>query len=178
MRRARWALAIALLAARGTGARAQMPGGRGSSMGIGRSPGRDDPAMKEIGPELELRLANGVNIIVAHAKELSLTTDQLARVVLIKRRLDSLNAPLIRELDSLERANRQHAEPFHVKGDLPDEGNPAIARTVDALHANLRSAEDDAYEVLSGAQLQQALQRIKEARTNAALTTGRDKPPR
>jgi hypothetical protein len=146
-------------------------------MGIGRSPGRDDPAMKEIGPELELRLANGVNIIVAHAKELSLTTDQLARVVVIKRRLDSLNTPLMRELDSLERANR-HAEPFHVKGDLPDERNPALDRTLDALHTNLRSAEDDAYEVLSGAQLQQALQRIKEARTNAALTTGRDKSPR
>jgi len=178
MTRVRWVLTIVLLAASGTVARAQMPGGRGSSMGIGRSPGRDDPAMKQIGPELELRLANGGNIIVAHAKDLSLTTDQLARVVVIKRRLDSLNTPLIRELDSLERANRQHDEPFHAKGDLPDERNPAIDRTLDALHTNLRAAEGDAYEVLSGAQLQQALQMIKEARTNAALTTGRDKTPR
>src|SRR5205823_14958684 len=39
----------------------------GQSMSVGRSPGRDDPAMKEIGPELELRLANGVNITIAHA---------------------------------------------------------------------------------------------------------------
>src|SRR5438309_6620850 len=123
MRPVPWALAIALLAASGAIAHAQMPGGRGNSVGVGRSPGRDDPAMKEIGPELELRLANGVNIIVAHARDLSLTTDQLARVVVIKRRLDSLNAPLMRELDSLARANRQRAEPFHVKGDLPDERN-------------------------------------------------------
>ena len=73
-----------------------------------------------------------------------LTTDQVARVVVIKRRLDSLNTPLMRELDSLERANRQHAEPFHAKGDLPDERNPAMDRTLDALHTNLRSAEGDA----------------------------------
>lgn len=168
-----------LLAGSGMGARAQMPGGRGSSLGVGRSPGRDDPAMKEIGPELELRMANGVNIIVAHARNLALTNEQLARVVVVKRRLDSLNAPLMRELDSLQRANRQRtSEPFHVKGDLPDERNPATDRTLDVLRTNMHAAEDDAYEVLSGAQLQQALQLIKEARTNAALTTGRDKPPR
>lgn len=168
-----------MLAVCGTLAHAQMPGGRGSSLGVGRTPGRDDPAMKEIGPELELRMANGVNIIVAHARGLSLTAEQLARVVVIKRRLDSLNAPLMRELDSLERANRQRtAEPFHVKGDLPDERSPAIDRTLDVLRTNMHAAEDDAYEVLSGSQLQQALQLIKEARTNAALTTGRDKQPR
>jgi len=68
----------------------------GQSMSVGRSPGRDDPALKEIGPALELRLANGVNLIIAHAKDLSLTPEQLARVVTIKRRLDSLNTPLMR----------------------------------------------------------------------------------
>jgi hypothetical protein len=174
---------VALLAfslSSGASARAQLPGsgGRGTSMGIGRSPGRDDPTLKEIAPELELRLANGVNIIVAHAKDLSLTSDQLARAIVIKRRLDSLNTPLMRELDSLERAGRQRPEPFHSKGDLPDERNPALDRTLDALRANMRAAEEDAYEVLSGTQLQQALQMIKEARTNAALTVGRDKAPR
>src|SRR5690348_17535221 len=120
MTRVRWVLTIVLLAASGTVARAQMPGGRGSSMGIGRSPGRDDPAMKEIGPELELRLANGVNIIVAHSRDLQLTSDQLARLIVIKRRLDSLNSPLMRELDSLQRANRQREEPVRSRGDLPE----------------------------------------------------------
>src|SRR5690242_21472067 len=57
------------------------------------SPNRDDPAMKEIGAALELRLANGVNIIIGHAKELSLSSQQLLRVVAIKRQLDSLNTP-------------------------------------------------------------------------------------
>ena len=151
----------------------------GQSMSVGRSPGRDDPAMKEIGPELELRLANGVNIIIAHARQLSLTSEQLSRVVTIKRRLDSLNTPLMRELDSLERANREHdrvALP-RSRGDLPPPPNPRMERTLDVLRTNMHSAEEDAYEVLSGAQLQQALQLVKEARTNAALTVGRDKAP-
>src|SRR5438067_12216307 len=77
----------------------------GQSMSVGRSPGRDDPAMKEIGPELELRLANGVNIIIAHARQLSQTSEQLFRVVTIKRRLDSLNTTHIHEFDLLEHVN-------------------------------------------------------------------------
>jgi hypothetical protein len=146
-------------------------------MPIGRSPGRDDPAMKEIGAALELRLANGVNIIIAHAKDLSLTSDQLARVAVIKRRLDSLNTPLMRELDSLERARRDKGEVPHSRGDLPEPSDPAIDRTVETLRSNMHSAEEDAYEVLNGTQLQKALQMVKEARTNAALTVGRDKAP-
>ena len=163
-----------LLVGSGATAAAQRPGG--SSMGVGRSPTRDDPAMKQIGPELELRLANGVNIIIAHAKELSLTSDQLSRVAVIKRRLDSLNTPLMRHLEYLERINKEADVP-HSRGDLPDVPNPALDRTLDSLHTNLRSAENDAYEELNGTQLQRALQMIKEARTNAALAVGRDKRP-
>jgi hypothetical protein len=177
MTRFAFGIAIALLGVGSATAGAQFPG-RGSSMGVGRSPGRDDPALKQVAPELELRLANGVNIIVAHAKDLSLTSEQLARVIVIKRRLDSLDTPLMRELDSLERAQRQRPEPLHSKGDLPEEQDPALGRTVDALRTNMHAAEEDAYEVLSGTQLQQALQLIKEARTNAALTVGHDKAPR
>ena len=172
MRRFGFGFAVALLFAASATAGAQMPG-RGGAMGIGRSPGRDDPAMKEIGPGLELRLANGVNIIIAHARELSLSSDQLSRVAVIKRRLDSTNTPLMRELDSLERANRDRGVVPKSKGDLPDPANPDIERTLDALRTNLRSAEEDAYQVLSGTQLQRALQMVKEARTNAALTVGR-----
>jgi len=177
MRHPRILSAAALLLMSGAAVRAQMPGGRGGSMPVGRSPGRDDPVMKEIGAALEIRLANGVNIIVAHAKDLSLTTDQLARVVLIKRQLDSVNAPLMRELDSLERANRGRGETPRSRGDLPEPPNPAVQRTLDALRTNLRGAEEDAYEVLSGTQLQRSLQMIKEARTNAALMVGREKSP-
>lgn len=177
MTRTRITAAIALLVVSGVVAGAQMPGGRGGSMSVGRSPGRDDPAMKEIGAGLELRLANGVNIIIAHAKDLSLTSEQLGRVAVIKRRLDSLNTPRMRELDSLERANRNRPEVPHVRGDLPEPPNPVIERTLESLRTNMRSAEEDAYEVLSGAQLQRALQLVKEARTNAALTVGRDRQP-
>jgi hypothetical protein len=158
-------------------ATAQMPGGRGSHMGVGRSPVRDDPAMKEIGAELELRLANGVNVIVAHAKDLSLTSEQLARVAVIKRRLDSLNTPLMRELDSLQRAKRDRTEVPHSKGDLPTPSDPAMDETLETMRTNMHSAEEDAFEVLSGTQLQRALQLVKEARTNAALAAGRDKAP-
>jgi hypothetical protein len=129
--------------------------------------------MKEIGAGLELRLANGVNIIIAHAKELSLTSEQLGRVVVIKRRLDSLNTPLMRELDSLEHVNRERKEPFRSKGDLPEPSNPAIDETLGELRTNLHNAELDAYNVLSGAQVQRAMQMVKEARTNAALMVGR-----
>lgn len=170
--------AAALLLGSGAVATAQRPGGRGSSMSVGRSRTSDDPAMKEIGAALELRLANGVNIIIGHAKELSLTGEQLTRVVSIKRQLDSLNAPLMRELDSLERANRGRETVPRSKGDLPEPSNPAIDETLGQLRTNLRNAELDAYEVLSGAQLQKALQMVKEARTNAAIATGHDKSPR
>lgn len=177
MKRVFFTAATALLLVNGAVTAAQVPRG-GSSMGVGRSPGRDDPAMKEIGPALELRLANGVNIIIAHSKELSLTSEQLGRVVIVKRHLDSLNTPLMRSLDSLERAKRDRGQPVRSRGDLPEPDDPAIDRTLESLRTNMRAAEEDAYEVLSGTQLQQALQMVKEARANAALTVGRDKPPR
>ena len=157
---------------------AQFPGAGGNHIGVGRSPGRDDPAMRTIGAELELRMANGVNVIIAHAKDLALTADQMSRVIVIKRRLDSLNSEPMRQLDSLEQLSRQHPAIPHVRGDLPDEPDPKIERTLNALRDNMHAAEEDAYEVLSGTQLQQVLKWVKEARTNAALTTGRDKPPR
>ena len=171
-------LATALLLASGAVGQAQLPGGRGSSMSVGRSPNRDDPAMKEIGAALELRLANGVNIIVGHAKELSLSSEQLARVVAIKRQLDSLNSPLMRELDSLARASRSKEKAPRAKGDLPEPSDPAIDETLAELRTNLHNAELDAYEVLSGEQMQKALQMVKEARTNAAIATGHEKSPR
>ena len=177
MRTSSLALATALLLGSGAMVSAQLPGGRGSSMGVGRSPSRDDPAMKEIGAALELRLANGVNIIIGHAKELSLTGEQLTRVVAIKRQLDSLNSPLMRELDSLERASRGREKEPRVKGDLPEPSNPLVDETLAELRTNLHNAELDAYEVLSGEQMQKALQMVKEARTNAALATGHDKSP-
>jgi hypothetical protein len=179
MSQLRFALATALLTFGGAVAYGQLPGGRGSSMGVGRAPGRDDPAMKEIGAALELRLANGVNVIVGHAKQLSLSYEQLSRVIVVKRRLDSLNAPLMRELDSLERADNaaKSKQPIHGRGDLPEPSNPRIDGTLGELRTNLHNAELDAYEVLSGEQLQRALQMVKEARTNAALTVGRDKTP-
>jgi len=170
-------LATALLLASSAVGHAQLPGGRGSSMSVGRSPNRDDPAMKEIGAALELRLANGVNIIVGHAKELSLSSEQLARVVAIKRQLDSLNTPLMRVLDSLGRASRGKEKAPRSKGDLPEPSNPAIDETLAELRTNLHNAELDAYEVLSGEQMQKALQMVKEARTNAAIATGHDKSP-
>jgi len=178
MRTSAFALATALLVASGAVGHAQRPGGRGSSMSVGRSPNRDDPAMKEIGAALELRMANGVNIIIGHAKELSLTSEQLARVVVIKRQLDSLNTPLMRELDSLERASRGREKAPRSKGDLPEPSDPAVDETLAELRTNLHNAELDAYEVLSGEQLQKALQMVKEARTNAAIATGHDKSPR
>jgi len=178
MRTSAFALATVLLLASGAVGRAQRPGGRGSSMSVGRSPNRDDPAMKEIGAALELRMANGVNIIIGHAKELSLTSEQLARVVVVKRQLDSLNTPLMRELDSLERASRGREKAPRSKGDLPEPSDPALDETLAELRTNLHNAELDAYEVLSGEQLQKALQMVKEARTNAAIATGHDKSPK
>ena len=168
-----------MLALLGWGTLAGAQRAPGQSMSVGRSPGRDDPAMKEIGPALELRLANGVNLIIAHAKDLSLTPEQLTGVVTIKRRLDSLNTPLMRKLDSLERANREveRPRPARSRGDLPAPSDPAIDRTLEELRTNLHNAEWDAYAVLSGTQLQKALQMVREARTNAALTVGREKSP-
>ncbi|HKW10250.1 MAG TPA: hypothetical protein VJO33_07715 [Gemmatimonadaceae bacterium] len=177
MKRVAFFVVAVLLMTGSSVATAQMPGGRGTHMGVGRSPVRDDPAMKEIGAELELRLANGVNVIVAHAKDLSLTSEQLARVAVIKRRLDSLNTPLMRELDSLQRAKRDRAEVPHSKGDLPTPSDPAMDETIETMRSNMHSAEEDAFEVLSGTQLQRALQLVKEARTNAALAAGRDRAP-
>jgi hypothetical protein len=169
--------AAVLLACLGTQAGAQLPGAGGNRIGIGRSPGRDDPAMRMVGAELELRMANGVNIIIAHAKDLALTADQLTRVATIKRRLDSLNSQPMRQLDSLEQLSRQRTRVPHVRGDIPDEPDPKIERTLNTLRDNMHASEEDAYEVLSGTQLQQVLQWVKEARRNAALATGRDKPP-
>ena len=67
--------------------------------------GRRRPGNLEHEPGLVVpKQVNAVNLLIEHRQDLELSDSEFAGVARIKRALDSTNAPLVRKLDSLQRA--------------------------------------------------------------------------
>lgn len=143
-------VAIAVLWAVGipAAASAQRMGG----FGRGRTPGK---LVREPGIVIP-KVANAVNLMVEHRQELALSDTQFARVIAIKRTLDSTNAPLFRKLDSVQRLFRGGPifnDPSTERRDSLAEARSLIRETIGAITENNGTARDDAYGMLSVQQL-------------------------
>ena len=130
---------------------------RGILNGIGRGPGRVE---REAAVEVP-KYVNPVNLLIEHRPTLALTDSQFARVIVIKRTLDSTNGPLVRRLDSLQRLFKGglvFSEPSKARRDSLADARVIVDRTMADLRDNLSSGREKAYALLSESQLSKAQQ--------------------
>lgn len=130
---------------------------RGILNGIGRGPGR-----VEREPAVEVpKYVNPVNLLIEHRPALALSDTQFAHVIVIKRALDSTNAPLVRRLDSIQRIFKGglvFSEPSRARRDSLADARVVVQQTMADLRDNLSAAREKAYEMLSATQLAKAQQ--------------------
>jgi hypothetical protein len=147
-------VAVLLLAVIPAIANAQVrPGGGG--FGRGRGPGR--PAHEEgiTAP----KQVNAVNLLIQHRQELSLTDTQFVQIIVIKRVVDSANAPFMRKIDSVQRVFKSvpiFSEPSAAHRDSVAEGRAVVQEALAGVRENLDTARDKAYALLSSQQLAKA----------------------
>ena len=143
-------------------ANAQTMGG----FGRGRRPGQ---LMREPGITIP-KVVNTVNLMIEHRQELALTDTQFARVIVIKRVLDSTNAPLVRKLDSVQRLFKGgpiFSSPSAERRDSLAEARAVVQETIGAIVENNGTSRDEAYALLSVQQL--ATARSLEAKAEQAI---------
>lgn len=130
---------------------------RGILNGISRGPGRVE---REAAVEVP-KYVNPVNLLIEHRPALALTDTQFARVIVVKRALDSTNAPLVRRLDSLSRLFKGgliFSEPSKARRDSLADARVMVDRTMADLRDNLSAGREKAYALLSESQLTKAQQ--------------------
>jgi hypothetical protein len=134
--------------------------------GRGRGPGR---LVREPGIVVP-KVVNAVNLMIEHRQELALSDTQFARVIVIKRALDSTNAPLVRKLDSVQRLFRGgpiFSDPTPARRDSLAEARSVVQEAIGAITENNGTARDEAYGMLSVQQL--ATAQSLEAKAEQAL---------
>lgn len=131
-------------------------GGMNGGTGIARR----RPGNIEREPGLAVpKQANAVNLLVEHRRDLALSDSQLANVVVIKRALDSTNAPLTRRLDSLQRVFKGgpiFSEPTVGRRDSLAEARAVVVAVTGTIGDNISAARERAFALLSPAQLTKA----------------------
>lgn len=134
--------------------------------GRGRLPGHLE---REPGIVLP-KVVNPVNLLVEHRQQLVLSDTQFARVIAIKRVLDSTNAPLARKLDSVQRLFKGgpvFSEPNAERRDSLAEAKGLVQDVTGAIQDNNNAARDKAYALLSAPQL--AVAQDLEAKAEQAI---------
>lgn len=125
-------------------------------MGIGRrGPGN---IVHETGV-LAPKLVNPVNLLIERRQELALSESQFARVIALKRTLDSTNAPLLRRIDSVERLFRGgliFGEQSREHRDSVAEGRAVVREMSAGLRDNYDAAKEKAFAVLDAQQYAKA----------------------
>ena len=115
-------------------------------------------------------MVNAVNLMIEHRQELTLSDSQFARVIAIKRTLDSTNASLYRKLDSVQRLFRGgpiFSQPSAARRDSIAEARGVVQESIAAINENDGTARDQAYGLLSVQQL--ATAQDLEAKAEHAL---------
>lgn len=122
-------------------------------------------------PGIEIpKVVNAVNLMIEHRQELTLSDSQFARVIAIKRTLDSTNASLYRKLDSVQRLFRGgpiFSQPSAARRDSIAEARGVVQESIAAINENDGTARDQAYGLLSVQQL--ATAQDLEAKAEHAL---------
>lgn len=153
----------ALYAQRGAGGF----GGRGVGK-LAREPGLEVP-----------KQVNAINLLIEHRPELGLSDSVFARVIVLKRSLDSTNAPTMRRLDSLARLFRGglpiFSDPSPARRDSLAEAKGLMRELTAVIHDNISSARDKAYGLLDEQQLVRA-QAIEAKAEKAIEDEGKKKP--
>ncbi|HXD47976.1 MAG TPA: hypothetical protein VN600_04350 [Gemmatimonadaceae bacterium] len=116
------------------------------------------------GHESEIALpkqVNPVNLLIEHRQELALSDTQFARIVVIKRALDSTDLPLLRKMDSVQRLFRKaplFSDPSPARRDSIAEGRALVREASAALRENIGDARARAFNLLGSRQLPKAEQ--------------------
>jgi hypothetical protein len=144
----------------------------GCAAGGGAAGSPRDPAMERVavgtGPEFVLPV-NTPAVALAHSTELFLTDSQRVRLQLIRRSLDSADAPLRHQLDSL-RTSRRPVNPRDMSQDQVDEvraRRTAVANIMAQLREHAATARERTLTVLSGDQVTRVAAYEDEARKKA-----------
>jgi hypothetical protein len=147
----------------------------GMGRGGGRGPGN---IAREEGLAVQ-RPVNAVNLLIEHRQELTLTDSQFMRVIVVKRGLDSANAPLMRRIDSVQHVLKGGAPLFGetspARRDSLSIGRSVVQQTLAGVRDNNAEWRDKAYALLSGAQVTKAqeLEAKAEKELEDALEKGR-----
>jgi hypothetical protein len=133
---------------------------RGGMGNMGSGIGRRRPGNIEREPGLMVpKQVNAVNLLIEHRQELTLSDSQVARVVVIKRALDSTNSPLTRRLDSLQRVFKGgpiFSEPTAARRDSLAEAHVVVTDVTGTIRDNISAARDRAFALLSPGQVTKA----------------------
>jgi hypothetical protein len=102
---------------------------------------------------------NAVNLLIEHRQDLALSDSQFAQVAVIKRALDSTNAPLTRKLDSLQRVFKGgpiFSEPTPGRRDSLAEARGVMLEATGVIRDNISAARERAFGQLSPSQVTKA----------------------
>jgi hypothetical protein len=150
-----------------TAVQAQIPGG----FGRGRASGR-----MTIDPGIEVpKVVNPVNLLVENRAALELTDSQFARIIAIKRTLDSTNAPLMRRVDSVQRIFKKgpiFSDPSVARRDSLAAAHAVVRESIAGVEDNIADGREKAFAVLSPAQVTKAEQ-IEDRARKAGVPSGR-----
>jgi hypothetical protein len=153
----RW-FRIACLAALVPSLASAQRGGMGNMGGTGIGRRRTGNIEREPGLVVPKQV-NAVNLLIEHRQELALSDSQVARVVVIKRALDSTNSPLSRKLDSLQRVFKGgpiFSEPTAARRDSLSDARTVVTEATATIHDNISAARERAFALLSPGQLTKA----------------------
>jgi len=99
---------------------------------------------------------NAVNLLIEHRQDLALTDSQFTKIAVIKRALDSTNAPHTRKLDSLQRVFRGgpiFSEPTPAHRDSLAEARTVMLEATGLIGDNISAARERAFALLSPSQV-------------------------
>jgi hypothetical protein len=163
----RLTMMLSLLTA--TAVEAQRPGM--GTFGRGRAPGK-----LTIEPGIEVaKPVNVINLVVENRTPLVLSDSQYMRVLTIKRRLDSANAPAYRRIDSVQRLFKPgpvFADPSPQRRDSVAAARAIAREMVAEIEEHIAEAREQAIALMSASQLTKIEELEEKARKAGAA------PPR
>lgn len=148
-------------------------GGRGAL-----TPGRGPGSLARDGGVQVPKYVNSVNLLIEHRQDLALNDSQFVRLIAAKRALDSINVPLLRKLDSVQRVFKSGVPMFSApsvqRRDSLAEARVVVSETLATVRQNIAVARDRAYVVLSPTQLTKAQELEERAEKATAAENERN----
>ena len=127
---------------------------------------------------------NPINLMIEHRQDLALSDSQFKQVIVVKRSLDSANAPLMRRIDSVQHemkgGNPIFSQPSAGRRDSLAAGRSVVNESLIGVRGNISDFRDKAFGLLSSDQRTKATdieeKAIKAAEEAEQKANGRGKP--